>query len=164
MVSKSNFFSDYARGDPQAVSLVDKWARGAVGIFSRLPGQQNDVVQNVHLALLEGIASGRFRNKCSHKTYVMGVAKRQALNAQRAKGADEKRVRQPIYEGELEDHFVVEMDSKVRDRVNSLIVDLPEWDQSVLVSVLEGSTYEETARNLGISTKTVGRVLRGLKK
>jgi RNA polymerase sigma-70 factor (ECF subfamily) len=160
--------------------LVDRWQSGDEGAFHelirrherrvfrllfRMMGNREeaeDVAQEAFLSLHRH--GHRFRREARFSTFVYRVAANAALNRRRTLGRNRNRVSElkvsqeagfdlPAGPRDPEDAAV---GSEVRDRVQEALLELPDdLRVAVLLYDIEGQSYQEVARALGIPEGTV---------
>lgn len=165
--------------DPDC-ELVDRWQSGDEGAFHELirrherrvfrllfrmmgnKEEAEDVAQEAFLSLHRH--GHQFRREARFSTFVYRVAANAALNRRRTLGRNRNRVSElkvsqeagfdlPPAPRDPEDAAV---GSEVRDRVQEALLELPDdLRVAVLLYDIEGQSYQEVARALGIPEGTV---------
>jgi RNA polymerase sigma-70 factor (ECF subfamily) len=150
-------------GDESAFhELVDRYADYLFGVAFSLTGSAadaEDAVQESFAGAFKGLAG--FREQASVKTWLLRILVRQCARGHRRRGRDVV-VRigdasQALLEGD--DGFAVpsaegQVDARV-DAMEMLQTLSPEHRQVIVLREIEGMSYEEMARTLGIPRGTV---------
>jgi len=144
-------------GEVDAIERVRGWVRSQLrgNIGAGLP-QLEDIEQDVLLGLLEALEDGRFRGESRFETYVRSFCRFKFIDAVRS-----KKVRNTLgLEGrEFEDQSlsIIERISREQDADLALRVfrALSNDCQLVIKMVVQGATYDEMARRLGMGAGAV---------
>jgi RNA polymerase sigma-70 factor (ECF subfamily) len=148
-------------------TVFEEWMKNHEGIlfkgarsFSAQEAEQDDLVQEIRLAIWKGIPNFDQRSKAS--SYIYRIALNRAVSWQR--GARAYRNKLDRYESTLSgpDTSTSAKDQQL-ERVYAEIRNLNEGDRSLILLQLDGFGYSEIAETLGISESNVGVRLNRIK-
>jgi len=147
----------YLRGDPAALSIVDRWIDSA--LWRHLgPSREflDDLRQEVKLRLLQNIRRASFLGISSLKTYVQRIAGNVCVDFQRRAIGRRHILELERGTGDRLAAESLEWNYLTLDLAREVLSDLSDSDRMLLWLVFgERYTYEEAARRLG---KSVGAV------
>lgn len=123
--------------------------------YERDPGKQEDLVQDIYLALWRALPS--FRGECAELTFLFRIAHNRAVNhvirSRRALAGDLEDAEGLPYPGADPERLAVQ--GQNRDRLLRTVRQLPLGLREVITLVLEDLTHREIAEVLGISENNV---------
>ena len=144
--------------DDRCVRLLhehDRPLRRLVASYERDPSRQQDLVQDIWLAVWQALP--RFRGECSERTFVFRIAHNRAVSHvdhwQRRR-ADPLEEDAPVPAPQPDPEHTLSQQQR-HDRLQSAVQVLPIGLRQVVVLTLEGLTHAETAEIIGISENNV---------
>ncbi len=133
----------------------DRALRRLVSSYERDPSRQQDLVQEIWLAVWQALP--RFRGDCSERTFVFRIAHNRAVShidhwqRRRADTLDEDA---PLPAPQPDPEHALSMQQR-HDRLQAAVHELPLGLRQVVVLTLEGLSHAETAEIVGISENNV---------
>jgi len=149
----------FLAGDRHAVALVNGWIACAAGPFRRRLGADwDDLLQEVRLEILRLLQQGGYRGEARLKTYLWRAVCNTCLDAIR------RQRRQPPMEAAGPDDPLPSVDPSPlqrvleregHDRVLEVLQQMSEECRSLWVLILEGLSYGQIGRQLGVAEGTL---------
>jgi RNA polymerase sigma-70 factor (ECF subfamily) len=144
-------------GGDEAVAEVRRWVRGAVSPYrARLAAEQEDLEQEVLVELTQALRAGRFRGESTLATYVRRMVHYKCLNLLRQRRA---RTWVDVEELDLPALGADPLEqTAARDSVETALrvaAGMPEDCRRIWAMVIEGTSYREIGRRLGIAEGAV---------
>jgi RNA polymerase sigma-70 factor (ECF subfamily) len=166
-----NLTSEIARGNEQAIELLDKRHRSELERVSRMKGlpmeDAKDVAQETIIGAVKYIQSGQFRGESSLKTLVFAIFRNQIVNFLRRQGRNEAETlfddsssENPTALARIEDIAgpLIKPDNKLI--TEEILRTLPEGHRLILLmNQMWGYTIEEISSMIRRPKGTVGRML-----
>jgi RNA polymerase sigma-70 factor (ECF subfamily) len=147
--------SNYLGGNEEAVRVIDVWIASAARSYAIKLGEDwDDVLQEARIEVFRLLQSGRFRAESRLKTYLWRVVNNTCLDAVRNK---ERWQRSELRESDeicrfptlqAEDHSLA---WETVDLVLRVLEQVPEDCKRVWELILDGYSYREMSKRLGIS-------------
>ena len=140
--------------------IFEQWMEAHQGIlhkvarsYSEQPAEQEDLLQEIRLAVWRSIRHFDGRSKPS--SYIYRVALNRAISARRRTRSHRDKLDRYQHLMESTHPISAEKDDRL-ELVYAAIRTLNEADRSLILLHLEGFTYEEMAETLRLSTSNVG--------
>lgn len=144
--------------DDRCVRLLhehDRALRRLAASYERDPGRQQDLVQDIWLAVWQALP--RFRNECSERTFVFRIAHNRAVShidySQRRRGEPLDDAA-PVASPDLDPERSLSMQQR-HERLQAAVQELPVGLRQVVVLALEELSHAEIADIVGITENNV---------